>query len=47
MASLGREWGRGSEDQSFCLFLREQQEKLGPWGREVTRAPQAPRESRD
>lgn len=27
--------------------LREQQEKLGPWGREVTRAPQAPRESRD
>lgn len=27
--------------------LREQQEKPGPWGREVTQAPQGPLESRD
>ena len=44
---MGREMGRGSEMESFCLFPREQQEKLGPWGREVTQDPQGPLESRD
>lgn len=33
--------------ESLCLFPREQQEKVGPWGKEVIQAPLDPLESRD
>lgn len=33
--------------ESFRLIPREQQERRGPWGSEVTQGPQDPLESRD